>query len=277
MPLAHPFLYASPRRHADRPIHIALPRDSEANAELRIALHEQGYGFGRSILNLPPPRREFRLLPFDELRRVELPFLDGEALLFCTTRPPLSEYVQDDKKKVEPSNTTLEHAIFVHYWRYFDRCSRSSIKFTEEAAACLPEGKKNRGEMSFNQIGCLYQSLGTLGGKRVPPGRLGNRTAAFLLSVEELWPGGPGLKAAWGLNAIATLIWCLLLRDRYSALLANRGLTVVELQPADPPIQPDTHEWAYDCPVTPLMETKVELPPRAPKTTIDHSYMNSAR
>ena len=116
--------------------------------------------------------------------------------------------------------------------------------------------------MGFSQLGCSYQTLGELEGKRVAPGILRGCTAGFLLSVEELWPGGPGLKAAWGLNAISTLVWNFLLRDRYSALLEHKGLTVVELQTADVPAQPDTYEWSRDWDVTPLMETKIELPSR---------------
>jgi len=260
MPLAHPFLYASPRIHPDRPLHIVPARDSEANVQLRLALHKHGYGFGTSVLNLPPQERSYRLLPPSEQRVVDLSFLGSDDVLFCTTRPPLSDYIQDDRKKVEPSNSTLEDAIFQHYFRYFDRCSRSSIKFTEQAEACLPDNKKNRGEMGFHQLGCSYQSLGRLGERRFSPGAAGGCTAAFLISVEELWPGGPGLKAAWGLNAIATLVWNFLLLDRYSALLEHKGMTVVELQTAEVPVQPNTYEWSRDWHVTPLMETKVELP-----------------
>ena len=269
MSMAHPFLYAAPRYHANREPNIAADtRDPEANAQLRIALHGQGYGFGQSILNFPPKQRNFRLLPPSEQRHVVIPFATNDDVLFCTTRPPLSDYQHNDKKKVEPSNTTLEHLIFEHYFRYFERCSRSWIEFTAQAAACLPENKKNRASMTFAQSGCLYTSLGALGEKRVLPGSLRGRTAAFLLSVDELWPGGPGLKAAWGLNAVATVVWCWLLRERYSALLDHRGLTVVEMVPKDVPAQAATYSWSRDWDVTPLMETCVELPARPAKSRI---------
>jgi len=268
MPLAHPFLYAPPRIHLDRPLNLVPARDSEANFELRLALHAYGYGFGTSVLNLPPQERNFRLLPPTKQRVVDLPFLGGDDLLLCTTRPPLSEYSENNKKKVEPSGTSLEDAIFQHYWRYFDRCSRASIKFTEQAVECLPQDKKNRGDMRFRQRGCSYTTLGELGGKRVAPGILRDTTPAFLLSVDELWPGGPGFKGAWGLNAIATLVWNFLLRDRYSALLEHKGLTVVELQTVDVPIQPDTYEWSRDWNATPLMATGIELPARPRKSSI---------
>jgi hypothetical protein len=221
-------------------------------------------------LNLPPQERNFELLPPAEQRVVDLPFLGPNDRLLCTTRPPLSDFIQDDRKKVEPSNTSIEDTIFQHYWRYFDRLSRSSIKFSAQANACLPRSKRNRGEMGFHQFGCTYSSLGELHGKRVAPGILRGTTMGVLLSVEELWPGGPGFVGAWGLNAIATLVWNFLLRDRYSALLENRGLTVVELETADVPSRPDTYAWARDWHVTPLMETKIELPavPRRPYISV---------
>jgi hypothetical protein len=125
--------------------------------------------------------------------------------------------------------------------------------------------------MGFHQLGCSYSNLGELGSKRAAPGILRDTTAAFLLSVEELWPGGPGLKAAWGLNAVATLVWNFLLRDRYSALLENKGLTVVELQTVKVPAQPDTYAWSRDWHVTPMMETKIELPARPRRSRISHA------
>ena len=273
MPLAHPFLYAPPRLHHERPLSLVPARDSEANFELRMALHDYGYGFGTTVLNLPSQKRNFKLLRPAEQRIVNLAFLGPKDRFVCTTRPPLSDFIQDDRKKVEPSNTSIEDTIFQHYWRYFDRLSRSSIRFSEQANACLPRSKKNRGEMGFYQFGCTYSSLGELDGKQLPPGILRDSTLACLLSVEELWPGGPGFVGAWGLNAIATLVWNFLLRDRYSALLENKGLTVVELETTDVPLQPDTYEWARDWHVTPLMETKVELPavPRRSPTSISIS------
>ena len=220
-----------------------------------------GFGFGSTILNLSPQERNYELLPPSKQRVVQLPCLASRDILVCTTRPPMSEFIQDDRKKVEPANTTLEHLMFSHFWPYFDRCARSSIKLSQAAAAFLPDDKKNRGDMGFQQKGCCSSSLGALGAKRVRPGHLRKRTAAFLLSVDELWPGGPGLKAAWGVNAIVTLVWCFLLRDRYSALLANKGLTVVEIEPQKIPDLPNTYDWARDWNVTPLLETGLELLP----------------
>jgi len=262
MSLAHPLLYSAPRHDSKRPPNIASTRDPEANAQLRIALHDLGYGFGESILNFPPAELNYDLLPEEALTMVSLPFVRCGDLLFQTTRPPLSDGEHVDRKRVEPSNTNVERAIFMHYWRYFKVCSRSYVELTEESASFLRVGKENRAAMTFYQEGCRYQFVQRLGGKRSGRGPLGGRTAAFLLRVDELWEGGPGFVAAWGLNALSTLAWCTLLRSRYSALLENRGLTMVELEPTEPPSRPLTHEWTGQWGVQVLLETGCEFPPR---------------
>ena len=125
--------------------------------------------------------------------------------------------------------------------------------------------------MTFSQIGCRYKGLQTLDGKRSPMRLVGSRTAAFLLRIDEIWPGGPGLIGAWGLNAIATLAWCSLLRYRYMDLFENRGLTMFELHPTEPPKRPVTHEWALDWKATPVFETGIELPARPDESELDIS------
>ena len=269
MPDAYPFLYAAPRSRPDRPVNIATSRDPEANTQLKLALFEKGYGFGDSILNYPPRERSFELFPPHQLKKVSLPQLRPGDVLLASTRPPLSDGHQNDKKKVEPSNTVVERAIFMHWWRYFRRVARSSVVFTEAAASYLPEGKKDRGNMTFFQDGCRYMYLQPLDGKRSPRAPLGQRTAAFLLRVDEVWPGGPGLLAAWGLDALATLAWCTLLRHSHAALLDKRGLTMVELHPTETPQRPDTHAWVRDWRVSPVFSTEVELDSR-PEEKINH-------
>ncbi len=260
MPFAHAFTYPPARLHADRPPLIEATRDSIASLELRLALFDQGFGFGKTILNVPPKERTFDRLPESELRHVDMSFADPGDLLCGTTRPGLSEFKQNDKKKVENSQTTLERAVFRVYERYFRRCSRSSVVLTERAASFLPEEFKSRANMTFFQKNCRYKELHTLDpdGKAIqPPAQC---TAAFLLRVDHLWPNGPGFVGAWSMNAQATLAWCTQLRTTYSQLLDNRGLTVVEIHLTDDvPEQPDTHDWVHDWKVTPMMETGVEL------------------
>jgi hypothetical protein len=260
---AHRFLFAAPRHHPDRPIDIALTRDSEASWYLEKTLIDQGYDSGTSILNFPPNQRRFDLLPFESLFQVELPFL-GEGDVLCqATRPPLSDFNQDDKKKVEPSNSTLERATFMHWWRYFGRCSRSSVVLRKDVASCLASEFKDRQEMTFNQKGCHYQFLHEPEKKRSSKNPMGKSTsAAFLLRVDEIIPGGPGLVAAWGLNAESTLAWCRMLRHRASHLLAHRGLIMVDLHMTEAPDRTPTYGYMDDWKFDVVLETKGELPPR---------------
>ena len=262
MAQAHRFLFAAPRHHPERPVSIALTRDTEASVDLEWTLHSQGYDPGISILNFPSNQRRFDLLPIESLFQVELPFLAREDVLLQATRPPLSDFEQDDKKKVEPSNTTLERATFMHWWRYFRRCSRSSIILSDVVASCLPSGFKNRQEMIFHQTGCRFKFVRESGRSYTRQNPLGLRTAAFLLRVDEIFPGGPGLVGAWGLNAEATLAWCRLLRHRASNLLDHRGLIMVDLYPTKAPARPPTYGYMDDWKFDVVLETKGELPPR---------------
>ncbi|MEZ4290103.1 MAG: hypothetical protein R3E53_06000 [Myxococcota bacterium] len=255
--------YALPRGDSNRLPTLASPRDSEASAQLRVALHEvEGFGFGRSILNFPEARVSYDLRPVETLRPIRLPFLHEGDVIFKTTRPPLSDGKHCDNKKVEPSNNVLERLIFFHYWRYLDECARSFVRLTDEAARALPRDRRNRQEMTFYQVGCRYKFLQQPGRRRSRRGPLGERTAAFLLRVDALWENGPGLVCAWGMNAEVTLGWCTLLRFRYPALLENRGLTVVEIAPTQRPESPTTHDWVFDWQVSPLLATNGELPAR---------------
>jgi hypothetical protein len=259
---AHSVKYPSPRHDAKRPTNIASTRDPEASDQLAKALFERGFGFGESILNYPAEERRYDLLPIEALHPVDVPFVQEQDLLYLTTRPPLSDGHHADRKKVEPGNTDLERLLFLHFWRYFEICSRSHVKLTEEAATFLAPGRKNRARMIFYQEGCRYQYLQAPGRPTSRREPLGDRTAAFLVRVDELVPGGPGLVAAWGQDAQATLAWCTLLRHRYSGLLDNRGLTIVEFEPGPEVVRPSSHAWARGWHAQVILETGVELPPR---------------
>ncbi len=261
MAQAHPFLYSAPRRDFKRLLNIAIPRDIEANAHLRIGLNELGYDFGESVLNFPSAQPCYDLLPEELLTRVDLPFATSGDILVCSTRPPMSDGVHGDMKKVEPSNTTVERHILRHCRRYFRTIARSYLELTSAAARFLPEDMKDRAGMTFFQHSSDYMYLDTLEGERSTRRPYGNLTPAFVLNVAELWKGGPGLRIAWGVNAIVTLAWCVQLRYRCPWMLESPGLTMVELEPTVMPERPTTYAWARDWRVTPVFSTDGELPP----------------
>ena len=246
MPRAHPFLSAAPRRNPTKPADIVFSRDTEANSQLEKALRREGFSDGTSVLNFPPEKRQFDLLPLDQLFKVQIGFFEKGDALIQTTRPPISDAIQDDRKKVEPSNSDLERAIFNHWSRYFDFCARSEIILSPQVASLLPPGYRDRERMIFHQTGCRFKQLQERGRRESQLNPAGERTAAFLLRVAEIYPGGPGLVGAFGLNAISTLAWCRLLREKYPYLLQNRGLSMVELNPAKVPARPMTYGFTDD-------------------------------
>lgn len=262
MSLAHRFLYSAPRSRPEGPTNFVLTRDQEAMSNLIHVVAQHGFELGASILNFPPRKRCFDLLPLDSLFNVELPFVEECDILCQATRPPLSDGHHHDRKRVEPSNTNLERAIFYHWWRYVSRCTRSSIVLRDTVAECLPKGFKNRQDMTFHQTGCRYKYLQESGRSRSQENPEGDRTAAFLLRVDAIFPGGPGLIAAWGLNAVSTLAWSRMLRHRHSDLLDTRGLTMVELIPGKTPDRPSTYDYLDDWNLEILFEMGAEMPAR---------------
>lgn len=261
MAQAHPFYYSAPRRDYKRDVNFAVTRDAEANAQLRIALQERGYGFGESVLNFPGRQCSFDLLPEDRLTRVDTSFAKTDDVFVKTTRPPLSDAHHGDNKKIEPANNYLERAIFRQYWRYFRTVCRSYIEFHADVVRFLPEDKKDRARMTFYQTKASYQYLQAAGAtRRSRRDPLGDRTAAFLFVVSQLWHGGPGLVAAWGVDAISTVAFCNLLRYRCPELLDERGLTMVELEPTPGPARPTTYEWTRDWKYERVFSTGGELP-----------------
>ena len=262
MSLAHRFLYSAPRVRPEGPINPIVTRDQEAMSNLVQVVTRHGFESGTSILNFPPRKRCFDLLPLDSLFDVELPFVEECDVLCQVTRPPLSDGHHQDRKRVEPSNTNLERAIFYHWWRYFRRCTRSSIVLRDTAAKCLPKGYKNRQEMTFHQTGCRYKFLQESGMSRSQENPEGERTAAFILRIAAIFPGGPGLIAAWGLNAESTLALSRMLQHRHSDLLDTRGLTMVELIPGKTPARPSTYDYLDDWDLDVLFEMGAEMPAR---------------
>ncbi len=278
MPQVHSILYPSSRRRPNSPVPIGHARDSLANTELRRALLDRGYAFGESLLSFPPPgKAQYDRFGVDALAPVDLSFVRPQDLLFQTTRPPQSEAWHDDRKKIEPANTFLEAAILTVCERYFRRCARSYLCLTRAAAAWLRAGKENRAAISFHQTGCDYSALADLAGETASRTIPADRTAAYLLRVDELWPGGPGFLVSFGMNAWATAAWCTLLRLRHADLLENRGLTVVELKMTDVPARPATNAWALGWTAEPVLEMDGELPPRPGEDEFFERFMLEQR
>lgn len=264
MAQAHSVSYPGPRLKRHEPPSIAFVRDPRANHELRMALFEEGYDMGDSLLHFPrAASAQYELLEFGKLERVDCSFARPGDLLFQTTRPPLSDGEESNRRRIEPANTDLERAILLAYQRYFDRCCRPSVKLSQRAAQALRPDRRDRASVEFALVGCAIQRMGTWGGEpRAHPEAPGH-TMAYLLRVDALWPGGPGFVGAFGMNAISTLAWCRLLRTRHSMLLQSRGLTMVDLTIGEVPKHATNDDWARSWQAEVVAETREELPPLA--------------
>lgn len=60
--------------------------------------------------------------------------------------------------------------------------------------------------------------------------RSSNRTAAFLLHLDELGPGEPGYIGIFAMDGTTTLIWAYLLRTRFPELAEKPGFVMAELE-----------------------------------------------
>jgi hypothetical protein len=238
----HPVTRSVGRKDQGRALKVHQRRDAAAAMELLPPLFQLGFAYGEQILNQPPvePPEEPPAEPFP----VDVSFTLPGDLLIETTRPPLDDDAAETMKRVERAYTDLEERSFGRWRRYFPRCGRGSVILAPALARQLLPGFETRQEMHFNQRedGAPYTETVAITGKRARPG--GDRTAAFLLRVDEAWPGGPGLLGAFGLDGTSTLAWCHRLGRDHAHLLAEPGFTMVDMVIGDIPDRPTDLRWA---------------------------------
>src|SRR5262249_17382285 len=66
------------------------------------------------------------------------------------------------------------------------------------------------------------------------------KSPAFAFHVDELWPGGPGYLAAFGMGGIETLVWVHKLTIEYPHLLCRSPFIMAELTRGKAPTRPQT-------------------------------------
>jgi len=213
----------------DRELLLHQLRDGDAALELSEPLFKSGYRYGGLLLNYPHKERANR-------REVDEGFLHRGDLLLLTTRPPLDDEIDQPRKPLVKSNTTLEEKVFRALRLFFQHCSRSQVILSEVVSRQLPPGFNKR-NVQFKQYGgSVYDSCDRQ--KHVGAASL---TAAYLASMPEAWPGGPGLLCAFGMGGQETLSWAHLLRTRHRPLLRRALLSggfimaEIELEEVRPP------------------------------------------
>ena len=253
-PTVYPFSYFLPRKQRNRGLNPAQTRDDAAGREVLAALLERGFRYGEPILNFPPEVNPNRLVDENDLFPIDLSFVDRGDFLLTLTRPPMRDVEYGDRKRIIPGNTDVERRIFEAWDEYLEIVVRSHIKLRPHLRNRLRAGYESRSDMTFRQKGGgFYGGLNAIDGRgyRPPPSR--GLTAAFLLRVEELPGGGPGLINAFGMDATATLVWAYRLRRDFAYLLERPGFVMVEMQAAPIPPRPTNLRFANDWKIEPLI------------------------
>ncbi len=253
-PTVYPFSYFLPRKQQNRGHKPPQTRDEGALIEVLAALLDRGYRYGEQILNFPPAQNPNRLVSEDELHPVDTSFIDRGDLLLTLTRPPIRDIEYGDRKMLEPGNTDVERRIFEAWGEYLEIVARSHIKLQSHLHDKLRAGYENRRNMTFRQRGGgFYRDLNSQDGNGPRPPSSSDLTAAFLLRVEELPGGGPGLINAFGMDANMTLVWAYRLRRDFAYLLERPGFVMVEMQSAPVPTRPTNLRFALDWKIEPLI------------------------
>ncbi|MCC6850247.1 MAG: hypothetical protein IT294_17285 [Deltaproteobacteria bacterium] len=244
---------------------LSSTRDIEASMITGDVLHASGYSYRGSLYQHPASldREGNVVLPVQER-----PALGPEDVLTCNTRPPMDDFVVGDRLTIRRSFTFEEHQLMAEggpFRRWFERCSRSEVVLSNEAAKVSPEIRA-RQRMLFRQHGgANYASYGPIGGDWVHPEKSDARTAAFLVFADA-WAGGPKLLLCFGMSGIATLVWARLLATRLRPLVFTTAFVMAELQGRWPQ-RPRTLDFVDACDVrvlgaAPVPKPHTATPPR---------------
>lgn len=225
MPRHYPFVFFLSPRDSSRPLRIFQNRDVTASLELSHALVRLGFEYGGVLFNFPPPQGECDPL----LLPVETNALPGD-LVSTSSRPVLHvEEEQETIKPMFPGGTDLERAIVEAWLPHFRLLTRGYASLATGHRSALPPDYADRRHIEFYlRHGAVYKQLSRDRYRGEP------RTAAFLLRVRELWPGGPGYVGAFGMDGSTSLIWSYLIRTRYPDLLREDGFVMAELSGSIP-------------------------------------------
>lgn len=233
----HRFSYFTAQKR-DRDLLLHQLRDGDAALELSDVLFSEGYRYGGLILNYPTEGKLDR-------RALDDTFLKPRDLVLLTTRPPLDDTVDQPRKRLDRSYTTLEEKIFAALRQYFQHCSRSQVIISEGVARQLP-GTFNKRNIQFKQnLSPVYDACDGRKYSGRPP-----LTAVYLVSIPEAWTGGPGLLCVFGMGGKETLGWTHLLRTRYNGLvprlLKSGGMIMAEIEQQEIRVPPDSLSFSQD-------------------------------
>lgn len=234
----HPVsLFLTPKRDL---VPLAARRDQHAALEVVPVLMRLGFEYGEPILDYPPKHPPPAPVRRADLHPVEMPFVADGDFLLQTTRPPMHDRFADVRKRIRQSYTDLEEHMFDVWEEYLSWASRDRVLLHERLHHLLEPPHDSKRRITFREAqGAPYLELSDCAGGRIRTDEATERrTALFMLRKEQAWPGGPGLIAAFGMDATSTAVWCYRLGRDLSHLLEKPGFVLAEATNPGTPERP---------------------------------------
>jgi hypothetical protein len=231
-PLCVPFCFLLDPHDASREHSIAGTRDMVAMLTLCNALAQYGYGIAKVCINHPAYCEPPQFPAANRLPRVPLRAGQGDCVATVTRIVTHAAEEADDRRGSTPAGTDLEAELAACWRRYFDLFKRSRMRLKPEFAALLPADYANRRELVFRQSRRADQDERSACFYRQIDGRDydgGPRTAAFLLRLDEIRPGGPGYVGLKTVSGGLTNAWAHIVSTKLLHLLAEPGFVMAEL------------------------------------------------
>jgi hypothetical protein len=216
-------------------------------------LMELGFDYGEPVLDCPWTGQEAPR-PFLE----DCSFVRPGDMLLQTTRPPLDDLGEGDRKGKPETYSELEGFLFAAWRNYLQYCARSRVTLHKRLRQKLSPPYDTRRNMQFFEAeGARYKAFNNFVRPtwRTPDPENAKKTAAFLLRLEEAWDGGPGLISAFGMDATTTAVWCYRLGRDFAHLLAKPGFVLVDMTNAGIPARPTNMRWAADWPIDIVLQS----------------------
>ena len=227
-PRVHPFEF-SVIQDKTRKLRFSIARDAFASMDLLFLLWEEGYGKGDPFLNAPPEPVPEQPLASYEYTDFDLSPLQPGDLILQTTRFPLHDPVSQLRKQVPQGFTNLEAMLGKFWEQFFGWCCRGSLSLTPDVRRSLLPGCEAYANVELKLNGSAdVRHVDDGAGRRGAPPLPGS--VAFFLRTNEIWPGGPGLFAAFAMESDATAAWTWLLSERMLDLTRRRGFFMATLE-----------------------------------------------
>jgi hypothetical protein len=219
-----------------------MVRDLAATWHVMGSLEEEGFGIGSIYLNFPPRRND----PAPQhLEEVDLSGVAACDLILNAGRLAFDDPSDCPRRSLTPGLTTLEKQISDHWRPFIASSSRRFARLSPAMQQQLAPRHRDRASLSFSTLrGAFYK------GRKYAHAR---RSAAFLLRLHALAPGGPGYLGFFGFDGITTLAWAWQLRHVMPELLRRPAFVMAELNAGDLPARPTDLEWLQGWSAEPLL------------------------